>query len=99
MRIKGTSWARSLETVAVQNLHLPLTAVFCPSSTGPPESVSHCMPDTRFLDFAQKSNFATEPPHGHKKHLVQRQLGRLAPTPYLKYRAYKVMQNMPAVST
>ena len=34
-----------------------------------------------------------------KKHLVQRQLGRLAPTPYLKYRAYKVMQNMPAVST
>src|SRR4029453_17053109 len=25
------------------------------------ESVSHCIPDTRFLDFAQKSNFATEP--------------------------------------
>src|SRR5678815_620960 len=25
------------------------------------ESVSHCIPDTRFLDFAQKSHFATEP--------------------------------------
>ena len=24
-------------------------------------SVSHCIPDARFLDFAQKSNFATEP--------------------------------------
>jgi hypothetical protein len=25
------------------------------------ESVSHCIPDTRFLDFAQQSNCATEP--------------------------------------
>jgi len=25
------------------------------------ESVSHCIPDTRFLDFAQQSNVATEP--------------------------------------
>jgi hypothetical protein len=34
-----------------------------------------------------------------KKHLVQRQLGRFEPTPYLKYRAYEVMRNMPALST
>jgi hypothetical protein len=33
-----------------------------------------------------------------KKHLVQRQLGRLGPTPYLKYRAYEVMRNMPVLS-
>jgi hypothetical protein len=34
-----------------------------------------------------------------KKHLIQRQLGRLEPTPYLKYRADEVMRNMPALST
>jgi DDE superfamily endonuclease len=34
-----------------------------------------------------------------KKHLVQRQLGRLEPTPSLKYRADEVMRNMPALST
>jgi hypothetical protein len=34
-----------------------------------------------------------------KKHLVQRQLGRLEPTPSLKYRASEVMRNMPALST
>jgi hypothetical protein len=34
-----------------------------------------------------------------QKHLVQRQLGRFEPTPYLKYRAYEVMRNMPALST
>jgi hypothetical protein len=34
-----------------------------------------------------------------KKHLVQRQLGRLEPTPSLKYRASEVMRNMPARST
>jgi len=39
LRIKGTSWTRRLETVAVQNLHLPLTAFFCPSATGPPGCV------------------------------------------------------------
>jgi DDE superfamily endonuclease len=33
------------------------------------------------------------------KHLVQRQLGRLEPTPSLKYRASEVMRNMPALST
>jgi hypothetical protein len=49
-RIKGTSWARSLETVAVQNLHLSLTAVFCPSSTGPPfSSVMVCMSPPVFV--------------------------------------------------
>jgi hypothetical protein len=32
----------------------------CPALSGYP--VNHCIPDTRFLDFAQKSNFATEPP-------------------------------------
>jgi hypothetical protein len=33
---------------------------------------------------------------GHsKKHMVQRQLGRLEPTPFLKYRADEVMRNMP----
>jgi hypothetical protein len=37
---------------------------------------------------------------GHsKKHLVQRQLGRLEPTPFLKYRADEVMRHMPALST
>lgn len=34
-----------------------------------------------------------------KKHLVQRQLGRLEPTPSLKYRASEVMRKMPAQST
>jgi hypothetical protein len=37
---------------------------------------------------------------GHsKKHMIQRQLGRLGPTPSLKYRAYEVMRNMPVMST
>jgi hypothetical protein len=34
-----------------------------------------------------------------RKHLGQRQLGRLAPTPSLKYRVYEVMRTMPALST
>lgn len=34
-----------------------------------------------------------------KKHMIQRQLGRLEPTPYLKYRANEVMRNMPVLST
>ena len=34
-----------------------------------------------------------------KKHMIQRQLGRLGPTPSLKYRAYEVMRNMPVMST
>jgi hypothetical protein len=33
------------------------------------------------------------------KHMIQRQLGRLEPTPLLKYRANEVMRNMPVVST
>src|SRR4029077_10702764 len=33
---------------------------------------------------------------GHsKKHMIQRQLGRLEPTPSLKYRAHEVMRHMP----
>ena len=34
-----------------------------------------------------------------KKHMIQRQLGRLEPTPSLKYRADEVMRNMTALST
>jgi DDE superfamily endonuclease len=34
-----------------------------------------------------------------KKHMIQRQLGRLEPTPYLKYRANEVMRNIPVLST
>ena len=34
-----------------------------------------------------------------KKHMIQRQLGHLAPTPSLKYRAEEVMRNLPALST
>ena len=34
-----------------------------------------------------------------KKHMIQRQLGRLEPTPALKYRAREVMRNMPVMST
>src|SRR5499427_2426821 len=34
-----------------------------------------------------------------KKHMIQRQLGRLEPTPSLKYRADEVMRNMPVIST
>ena len=34
-----------------------------------------------------------------KKHMIQRQLGRLEPTPSLKYRANEVMRNMPVMST
>jgi hypothetical protein len=37
---------------------------------------------------------------GHsKKHMIQRQLGRLEPTPSLKYRACEVMRTMPVMST
>ena len=37
---------------------------------------------------------------GHsKKHMVQHQLDRLEPTPFLKYRADEVMRNMPLLST
>ena len=34
-----------------------------------------------------------------KKHMIHRQLGRLEPTPFLKYRANEVMRNMPVLST
>ena len=34
-----------------------------------------------------------------KKHMIQRQLGRLGPTASLKYRADEVMRNIPALST
>ena len=34
-----------------------------------------------------------------KKHMIQRQLGRLESTPLLKYRANEVMRNMPVMST
>jgi hypothetical protein len=34
-----------------------------------------------------------------KKHMIQRQLGRLEPTPSLRYRANEVMRNMPMMST
>ena len=33
------------------------------------------------------------------KHMIQRPLGRLEPTPALKYRAHEVMRNMPVMST
>ena len=33
------------------------------------------------------------------KHMIQRQWGRLEPTPSLKYRAHEVMRNVPAMST
>jgi hypothetical protein len=37
---------------------------------------------------------------GHsKKHMVQRPLGRLEPTPSLQYRAYEVLRTMPVMST
>ena len=37
---------------------------------------------------------------GHsKKHMIQPHLGRLEPTPFLKYRAAEVMRNMPVLST
>jgi hypothetical protein len=31
--------------------------------------------------------------------MIHRQLGRLEPTPFLKYRADEVMRNMPVLST
>ena len=34
-----------------------------------------------------------------KKHMIQRQLGRLEPTPSLKYRAHEVMRTTPVLST
>jgi hypothetical protein len=34
-----------------------------------------------------------------KKHMIQRQLGRLEPTPSLRYRADEVMRNIPGLST
>ena len=33
------------------------------------------------------------------KHMIQRQLGRLEPTPSLQYRAYEAMRNIPVMST
>jgi hypothetical protein len=33
------------------------------------------------------------------KHMIQRQLGRLEPTPSLKYRAHEVMRHVPVMST
>ena len=33
------------------------------------------------------------------KHMIQRPLGRLEPTPSLKYRAHEVMRNVPVMST
>jgi hypothetical protein len=37
---------------------------------------------------------------GHsKKHMIQRQLGRLEPPPVWKYRAGEVMRNTPVLST
>jgi DDE superfamily endonuclease len=33
------------------------------------------------------------------QHMIQRQLGRLEPTPSLKYRAHEVMRNVPVMST
>ena len=33
------------------------------------------------------------------KHMIQRQWGRLEPTPSLKYRAHEVMRNVPVMST
>jgi len=33
------------------------------------------------------------------KHMIQRQLGRLEPTPSLQYRAHEVMRNVPVMST
>ena len=33
------------------------------------------------------------------KHMIQRQLGRLEPTPSLKYQAHEVMRNVPVMST
>jgi hypothetical protein len=33
------------------------------------------------------------------KHMSQRQLGRLEPTPSLQYRAYEVLRTMPVMST
>jgi hypothetical protein len=46
----------------------------------------------------QLEHFARALDHS-KKHLVQRQLGRLEPTPRLKYRAYEAMRNMPVLSS
>jgi len=34
-----------------------------------------------------------------KKHMTQRPLGRLEPTPFLKYRADEVRRHMPVLST
>jgi len=34
-----------------------------------------------------------------KKHMIHRQLGRLEPTPSLKYRAHEVMRNILVLST
>src|SRR5207245_5828089 len=34
-----------------------------------------------------------------KKHMIQRQLGRLEPTPSLKYRADEVLRNIPVMAT
>ena len=33
------------------------------------------------------------------QHMIQRQLGRLEPTPSLQYRAYEAMRNIPVMST
>jgi hypothetical protein len=56
-------------------------------------------------DSREKRKRFTEAFHGmfalgrSKKHMIQRQLGRLEPTPSLKYRAREVMRNMPMMAT
>jgi hypothetical protein len=54
--------------------------------------------DTQLLRFTHALHEVFACSHS-KKHMIQRQLGRLEPTPYLKYRAEEVMRNVAALST
>jgi hypothetical protein len=62
------------------------------------ELVSSDAPQSQLHRFTQALREVFVVEHS-KKHLAPRQLGRLEPTPYLKYRAAEVMRTMPALST
>ena len=61
------------------------------------ELVSSDEPQAKRMRFATALHEVFAFSHS-KKHMIQRPLGRLEPTPSLKYRAREVMRNIPVMS-
>jgi hypothetical protein len=86
--------------------NLPAYTVGSLRANGPVECLLQVIDDLVSSDHPQdKLKHFTQALHevvafGHaKKHMIQRQWGRLEPTPFLKYRADEVMRHMPVLST